>query len=236
MFWLKIWFNNDLLRIYYVQNKKSYYEFYYSGFAVSTATKLPVLSALTHIFLFLFWNIYRCVWCQITVHDDCLSSLNDDLCDLGEFRSVIIPPYYLYQVNKLRRRHPDEYSKVRIHPQTHTSVKVFTTETNFFSFKQGTEVIGPKTAFVETKLLKWLVFYFFFCLKGDVPVLNQRYKNREQNACLFLQIYLYYFFIIISSASLNVVYIFPTCTASQKYETIVSHFTYFCTILHHCVV
>ncbi|XP_016370480.1 diacylglycerol kinase epsilon [Sinocyclocheilus rhinocerous] len=54
---------------------------------------------------------YRCVWCQTTVHDDCLSSLNDDLCDLGEFRSVIIPPYYLYQVNKLRRRHPDEYSK-----------------------------------------------------------------------------------------------------------------------------
>lgn len=88
------------------------------------------------------------------MHDDCLSSLNDDLCDLGEFRSVIIPPYYLYQVNKLRRRHPDEYSKVRIHPQTHTSVKKFTTETIFLSFKQGTEVIGPKTAFVETKLLK----------------------------------------------------------------------------------
>ncbi|XP_051561979.1 diacylglycerol kinase epsilon-like isoform X2 [Myxocyprinus asiaticus] len=56
---------------------------------------------------------YRCVWCQTTVHDDCLSSLNDeDVCDLGEFCSVIIPPYYLYQVNKLRRRHPDEYSKV----------------------------------------------------------------------------------------------------------------------------
>uniref|UniRef100_A0A8C1XZ27 Diacylglycerol kinase n=1 Tax=Cyprinus carpio TaxID=7962 RepID=A0A8C1XZ27_CYPCA len=55
---------------------------------------------------------YRCVWCQTTVHDDCLSSLNEDLCDLGEFRSVIIPPYYLYQVNKLRRRHPDEYSKL----------------------------------------------------------------------------------------------------------------------------
>ncbi|XP_077055134.1 diacylglycerol kinase epsilon isoform X2 [Siphateles boraxobius] len=55
---------------------------------------------------------YRCVWCQTTVHDDCLSSLSDDLCDLGEFRSVIIPPYYLYQVNKLRRRQPDEYSKL----------------------------------------------------------------------------------------------------------------------------
>ncbi|KTG46065.1 hypothetical protein cypCar_00029994 [Cyprinus carpio] len=42
----------------------------------------------------------------------CDYSLNEDLCDLGEFRSVIIPPYYLYQVNKLRRRHPDEYSKL----------------------------------------------------------------------------------------------------------------------------
>lgn len=78
--------------------------------------------------LLLFGN--RCVWCQTTVHDDCLSSLSDDLCDLGEFRSVIIPPYYLYQVNKLRRRHPDEYSKVRIYSQT--SVK----QTFFFSFSK----------------------------------------------------------------------------------------------------
>ncbi|MEQ2209421.1 hypothetical protein XENOCAPTIV_029876 [Xenoophorus captivus] len=36
-----------------------------------------------------------------------------DACDLGEFRSLIIPPHYLYRVNKLRRRQPDEYSKVR---------------------------------------------------------------------------------------------------------------------------
>lgn len=35
-----------------------------------------------------------------------------DVCDLGEFHSLIIPPHYLYQVNKLRRRHPDEYIKV----------------------------------------------------------------------------------------------------------------------------
>lgn len=55
----------------------------------------------------------RCVWCQTTVHDDCMDSLQDaDQCDLGEFRSLIIPPHYLYRVNKLRRRHPDEYSKV----------------------------------------------------------------------------------------------------------------------------
>ncbi|KAL7890921.1 hypothetical protein AOLI_G00003970 [Acnodon oligacanthus] len=56
---------------------------------------------------------YRCVWCQITVHDDCKDGLSGgEQCDLGEFRSVIIPPQYLYQVNKLRRRHPDEYCKL----------------------------------------------------------------------------------------------------------------------------
>lgn len=56
---------------------------------------------------------FRCVWCQTTVHDDCMDSLVDaDQCDLGEFHSLIIPPHYLYRVNKLRRRHPDEYSKV----------------------------------------------------------------------------------------------------------------------------
>lgn len=81
----------------------------------------------------LFGN--RCVWCQTTVHDDCLSSLSDDLCDLGEFRSVIIPPYYLYQVNKLRRRHPDEYSKVRINSQQLISV----TQGHFFFLQLCTE-------------------------------------------------------------------------------------------------
>uniref|UniRef100_A0A3Q2USU3 Diacylglycerol kinase n=1 Tax=Haplochromis burtoni TaxID=8153 RepID=A0A3Q2USU3_HAPBU len=56
---------------------------------------------------------FRCVWCQTTVHDDCMESLTDgDVCDLGEFHNLIIPPHYLYRVNKLRRRHPDEYSKV----------------------------------------------------------------------------------------------------------------------------
>lgn len=55
----------------------------------------------------------RCVWCQTTVHDDCMHSVADaDQCDLGEFHSLIIPPHYLYHVNKLRRRHPEEYSKV----------------------------------------------------------------------------------------------------------------------------
>uniref|UniRef100_A0A8C1FQ75 Diacylglycerol kinase n=1 Tax=Cyprinus carpio carpio TaxID=630221 RepID=A0A8C1FQ75_CYPCA len=74
---------------------------------------------------------YRCVWCQTTVHDDCLSSLNEDLCDLGEFRSVIIPPYYLYQVNKLRRRHPDES-----HSSYYLMIKTRSLVISFFGFFQ----------------------------------------------------------------------------------------------------
>uniref|UniRef100_A0AAY4AIW1 Diacylglycerol kinase n=1 Tax=Denticeps clupeoides TaxID=299321 RepID=A0AAY4AIW1_9TELE len=56
---------------------------------------------------------YRCVWCQATVHDECKGGVADgECCDLGEFRSVIIPPHYLHQVNKLRRRLPDDYTKL----------------------------------------------------------------------------------------------------------------------------
>lgn len=47
------------------------------------------------------------------MHDDCMDSLADaGACDLGEFRGLIIPPHYLHRVNKLRRRHPDEFAKV----------------------------------------------------------------------------------------------------------------------------
>ncbi|KAK0131851.1 Diacylglycerol kinase epsilon [Merluccius polli] len=56
---------------------------------------------------------FRCIWCQSTVHDDCIPSMTDrGRCDLGEFRSLIIPHHYLYNVNKLRRRQPDDYSKL----------------------------------------------------------------------------------------------------------------------------
>lgn len=58
----------------------------------------------------------RCVWCQTTVHDDCMDRLAHQRCDLGEFRDLIIPPHYLHRVSKLRRKHPDEYSKVRAEP------------------------------------------------------------------------------------------------------------------------
>ncbi|XP_036408799.1 diacylglycerol kinase epsilon [Megalops cyprinoides] len=56
---------------------------------------------------------FRCVWCQTTVHDDCKSLLEDGgRCDLGEFRSLIVPPHYLYRVNKLRRGYTEEHSKL----------------------------------------------------------------------------------------------------------------------------
>uniref|UniRef100_A0A8C9R8A7 Diacylglycerol kinase n=1 Tax=Scleropages formosus TaxID=113540 RepID=A0A8C9R8A7_SCLFO len=55
----------------------------------------------------------RCIWCQTVVHDDCKPNLEDEgRCDLGEFRTLIIPPHYLHHINKLRRRHPDEYCKL----------------------------------------------------------------------------------------------------------------------------
>ncbi|XP_061736640.1 diacylglycerol kinase epsilon isoform X1 [Nerophis ophidion] len=56
---------------------------------------------------------FRCVWCQTTVHDECMGSLAvTSECNLGEFRNLIIPPHYLYQVNKLRRGNPDEFTKL----------------------------------------------------------------------------------------------------------------------------
>lgn len=57
-------------------------------------------------------SAFRCVWCQTTVHDDCMDGLTADQCELGEFRNLIIPPHYLHRVNKLRRRTPEEYSQV----------------------------------------------------------------------------------------------------------------------------
>ncbi|XP_064171775.1 diacylglycerol kinase epsilon [Anguilla rostrata] len=56
---------------------------------------------------------YRCVWCQTTVHEDCRAGLQDgSRCDLGEFRSLIVPPHYLHRVNKLRRGQSEEHSKL----------------------------------------------------------------------------------------------------------------------------
>lgn len=47
---------------------------------------------------------YRCIWCQKTVHDECMrSSLRSEKCDFGEFRNLIIPPSYLTSINQMRK-------------------------------------------------------------------------------------------------------------------------------------
>ncbi|XP_050776686.1 diacylglycerol kinase epsilon isoform X2 [Gopherus flavomarginatus] len=56
---------------------------------------------------------YRCVWCQHTVHDDCMqSSLKSEKCRFGEFRSLIIPPYYLSTINQIRKDKRTDYGKL----------------------------------------------------------------------------------------------------------------------------
>ncbi|KAM9296765.1 diacylglycerol kinase epsilon [Gastrophryne carolinensis] len=47
---------------------------------------------------------YRCIWCQRTVHDDCMQEeLKTEDCDLGEFRRLIIPPGYLPAVKQIKK-------------------------------------------------------------------------------------------------------------------------------------
>ncbi|XP_060242980.1 diacylglycerol kinase epsilon isoform X3 [Meriones unguiculatus] len=56
---------------------------------------------------------YRCVWCQKTVHDECLkSNLRNEKCDFGEFRNLIIPPGYLASVNQMRKDKKTNYEAV----------------------------------------------------------------------------------------------------------------------------
>ncbi|XP_072502874.1 diacylglycerol kinase epsilon [Notamacropus eugenii] len=57
---------------------------------------------------------YRCIWCQRTVHDECLESLEDEKCDLGEFRSLIIPPDYLNDINQMGRDKKFDYGKLAL--------------------------------------------------------------------------------------------------------------------------
>ncbi|XP_070592106.1 diacylglycerol kinase epsilon isoform X1 [Erythrolamprus reginae] len=54
---------------------------------------------------------YRCIWCQQTVHDDCMqNSLKNGKCELGEFRNLIIPPTYLLKVCQMRKfKHINDY-------------------------------------------------------------------------------------------------------------------------------
>ncbi|XP_015283569.1 PREDICTED: diacylglycerol kinase epsilon [Gekko japonicus] len=56
---------------------------------------------------------YRCIWCQHTVHDECMqNSLKNETCNLGEFRNLIIPPYYLFSVSQMRKDKKMDYGKL----------------------------------------------------------------------------------------------------------------------------
>ncbi|XP_021270356.1 diacylglycerol kinase epsilon isoform X4 [Numida meleagris] len=56
---------------------------------------------------------YRCVWCQCTAHDECmLDCLKIEECTFGEFKDLIIPPYYLSTINQMRKDKRTDYEKV----------------------------------------------------------------------------------------------------------------------------
>ncbi|KAF4012000.1 hypothetical protein G4228_003864 [Cervus hanglu yarkandensis] len=56
---------------------------------------------------------YRCVWCQKTVHDECMkNSLRNEKCDFGEFKNLIIPPSYLTSINHMRKDKKTDYEMV----------------------------------------------------------------------------------------------------------------------------
>lgn len=47
--------------------------------------------------------IWCCLWCQRLVHVDCHSSMSNeigDICDLGPFRRLILPPLYVKKLNR----------------------------------------------------------------------------------------------------------------------------------------
>lgn len=63
--------------------------------------------------LVVFGLFSRCVWCQCTVHDECmLDCLKIEECTFGEFRDLIIPPYYLSTINQMRKDRRTDYEKV----------------------------------------------------------------------------------------------------------------------------
>ncbi|KAG8565070.1 hypothetical protein GDO81_012699 [Engystomops pustulosus] len=64
-------------------------------------------------FIIPFFSCTRCIWCQRTVHDDCMGGdLKTENCDLGEFRSLIIPSNYLWAVKQLKRSKNVDYMKL----------------------------------------------------------------------------------------------------------------------------
>lgn len=62
---------------------------------------------------YLFFPSLRCVWCQKTVHDECMkNSLRSEKCDFGEFKNLIIPPSYLTSINHMRKDKKTDYEMV----------------------------------------------------------------------------------------------------------------------------
>lgn len=62
-----------------------------------------------------FGFYFRCVWCQYTVHDECMVDyLKTQKCTFGEFRDLIIPPYYLSTINQMRKEKRTDYEKVMV--------------------------------------------------------------------------------------------------------------------------
>ncbi|KAG8446579.1 hypothetical protein GDO86_014145 [Hymenochirus boettgeri] len=56
---------------------------------------------------------HRCIWCQRTVHDDCMQNLlKPQDCDFGEFQNLIIPPSYLSAVTQLKKGKTTDYEKL----------------------------------------------------------------------------------------------------------------------------
>ncbi|XP_007661960.1 diacylglycerol kinase epsilon [Ornithorhynchus anatinus] len=56
---------------------------------------------------------YRCIWCQQTVHDDCMQSyLRNEKCEFGEFKNLIIPPSYLTSIHHMRKGKITDYGKL----------------------------------------------------------------------------------------------------------------------------
>ncbi|XP_053152958.1 diacylglycerol kinase epsilon isoform X2 [Hemicordylus capensis] len=56
---------------------------------------------------------YRCIWCQQTVHDECMhNTLKNETCEFGEFCNLIIPPYYLFNVSQMRKDKRMDYGKL----------------------------------------------------------------------------------------------------------------------------
>lgn len=58
-------------------------------------------------------SFLRCIWCQKTVHDECMKSgLKNGQCDFGEFRNLVIPPGYLTSINQMRKDKKTDYEAV----------------------------------------------------------------------------------------------------------------------------